>query len=104
MKASLLGCGEEKQGGGRGGELGATEEKCLYEYNLTLSFEKTMGRWGLKNALNENILLFSFYKILILKSRTVMLDRGGVELMCSILKPDMDVLEYGSGGSTTFFR
>ena len=33
-----------------------------------------------------------------------MLDRGGVELMCSILKPDMDVLEYGSGGSTTFFR
>ena len=36
--------------------------------------------------------------------RTVMLDRGGVELICSILKPDMDVLEYGSGGSTTFFR
>ena len=32
-----------------------------------------------------------------------MLDRGGVELMCSILKPDMDVLEYGSGGSSTFF-
>ena len=33
-----------------------------------------------------------------------MLDRWGVELMCSALKPDMDVLEYGSGGSTTFFR
>ena len=55
MKASLLGCGEEKQGGGREGEMGATEEKCLYEYNLTLSFEKTMGRWGLKNALNDNL-------------------------------------------------
>ena len=55
MKASLLGCGEEKQGGGRGGELGATEEKCLYEYNLTLSFEKTMGRWGLENSLNIEV-------------------------------------------------
>ena len=33
-----------------------------------------------------------------------MLDRGGVELVCSVLRPDMDVLEYGSGGSTTFFR
>ena len=33
-----------------------------------------------------------------------MLDRWGVELMCSALRPDMDVLEYGSGGSTTFFR
>jgi len=76
MKASLLGCGEMKEAGE--GEMGTVEERCLYEYNLTLSFEKTMGR-------------------------TVMLDRGGVELMCSILKPDMDVLEYGSGGSTTFF-
>ena len=28
--------------------------------------------------------------------RTVMLDRGGMELICSILKPGMDVLEYGS--------
>ena len=36
--------------------------------------------------------------------RTVMLDRWGIELMCSILRPDMDVLEYGSGGSTTFLR
>merc|ERR1719295_70816 len=78
MKASLLGCGEVKEGGRREGEMGTVEERCLYEYNLTLSFEATMGR-------------------------TVMLDRGGVELMCSILKPDLDVLEYGSGGSTTFF-
>ena len=46
----------------------------------------------------------AFYMILILKCRTVMLDRGGVELMCSALKPGMNVLEYGSGGSTTFFR
>ena len=55
MKASLLGCGEEKQGGGRGGELGAMEEKCLYEYNLTLSFEETMGRWSLENSLNIEV-------------------------------------------------
>ena len=34
-------------------------------------------------------------------ARTVMLDRWGVELMCSILKPHMEVLEYGSGGATT---
>ena len=59
MKASLLGCGEEKQGGGWGGEMGAAEEKCLYEYNLTLSFEKTMGRWGLTNTLHENIEVFA---------------------------------------------
>jgi len=78
MKASLLGCGEMNEAGRGEGKMGTVEERCLYEYNLTLSFEKTMGR-------------------------TVMLDRGGVELMCSILKPDMDVLEYGSGGSTTFF-
>ena len=37
-------------------------------------------------------------------ARTVMLDRWGVELMCSILEPHFDVLEYGSGGSTTFFQ
>lgn len=76
MQASFLGCGDEEPAG-RIGEMG-TEEKCLYEYNLTLSFNPTKGR-------------------------TVMLDMGGVELICSILKPDMNVLEYGSGGSTTFF-
>jgi hypothetical protein len=38
------------------------------------------------------------------KPRTVMLDRGGVEMMCSLLGPTVSVLEYGSGGSTTFFR
>ena len=48
MKASLLGCGEEKQGGGK---LGSTEEKCLYEFNLTLSFQETMGRSALTNTL-----------------------------------------------------
>ena len=42
MKASLLGCGPEQQSG-RKDEMG-TEEKCMYEYNLTLSFEATMGR------------------------------------------------------------
>ena len=54
---SLLGCGEERQGGG--GEEMSTEEKCLYEYNLTLSFEETMGRWGLTNTLDENIQVFA---------------------------------------------
>ena len=54
---SLLGCGEEKQGGG--GEEMSTEEKCLYEYNLTVSFEETMGRWCLTNTLNENIAVFA---------------------------------------------
>jgi len=79
LKGSLLGCGERKEGSGGGeDEMRSVEEKCVYEYNLTLSFESTMGR-------------------------TVMLDRWGVELMCSILRPDMEVLEYGSGGSTTFF-
>ena len=42
MKASLLGCGPEQQAS-RKDEMG-TEEKCMYEYNLTLSFEATMGR------------------------------------------------------------
>ena len=37
-------------------------------------------------------------------SRTVMLDPDNVKLVCSLLTPDMKVLEYGSGGSTTFFR
>ena len=54
MRASLLwGGGEERQGGG--GEEMSTEEKCLYEYNLTLSFEATMGRWALTNSLNINV-------------------------------------------------
>ena len=57
---SLLGCGEERQGSGKkrqggGGVEMSTEEKCLYEYNLTLSFEETMGRWGLTNTPNVNI-------------------------------------------------
>ena len=41
---------------------------------------------------------------LTLCSRTVMLDPDNVKLVCSLLTPDMNVLEYGSGGSTTFFR
>jgi len=80
LRGSLLGCDDSKSSreDGEVVEEMATGEKCVYEYNLTLSFESTMGR-------------------------TVMLDRWGVELMCSILRPDMEVLEYGSGGSTTFF-
>ena len=52
----LWGGGEERQGGG---EEMSTEEKCLYEYNLTLSFEETMGRWGLTNTPNVNIEVFT---------------------------------------------
>ena len=39
---SLLGSGGERSG--RKKAMG-TEEKCLHEYNLTLTFEETMGRW-----------------------------------------------------------
>ena len=80
-------------------------EMCMFEYNLTLSFEPTMGRLQLfpANMMScwwiHNDSLYSW-----LIARTVMLDRWGVELMCSILEPHFDVLEYGSGGSTTFFR
>ena len=35
LRGSLVGGGEEEM---------STEEKCVYEYNLTLSFESTMGR------------------------------------------------------------
>ena len=35
IKGSLLGCAKEVMD---------TEQKCLYEYNLTLSFTPTMGR------------------------------------------------------------
>ena len=41
---SLLGSGGERSG--RKKAMG-TEEKCLHEYNLTLIFEETMGRWVL---------------------------------------------------------
>jgi len=77
LEERLLDCTSSKSSGKEVAELGSAE-KCMYEYELTLSFQATMGR-------------------------TVMLDRWGVELMCSILKPHMEVLEYGSGGSTTFF-
>ena len=85
LTGSLLGGQDEKM---------TVKEKCLYEYNLTLSFESTMGRWptGWSSAVVNSLI------------RTVMLDWWGVELICSVLRPDMDVLEYGSGGSTTFFR
>ena len=42
FKDSLLGSGGEQAG--RENKMG-TEEKCLQEYNLTLTFEETMGRW-----------------------------------------------------------
>jgi len=84
LRLSLLRCADSKKREAVGeGEVEKQEERglaeqCVYQYNLTLSFETTMGR-------------------------TVMLDWRGVELICSILTRDMDVLEYGSGGSTTFF-
>ena len=41
FKDSLLGSGGERDGWEN--KMG-TEEKCLHEYNLTLTFEDTMGR------------------------------------------------------------
>ena len=105
---SLLGSGGEQAW--RENKIG-TEEKCLHEYNLTLTFEETMGRWVPFTCESTYNLILSFemeYQHRLCRhncfARTVMLDRGGAELVCSVLRPDMDVLEYGSGGSTTFFR
>ena len=36
-------------------------------------------------------------------SRSVWIDPAGVEVICSLLSPNVSVLEYGAGGSTTFF-
>jgi len=44
MRGSLLGCADSKSSAGGGEEEMTPEEKCVYEYNLTLSFESTMGR------------------------------------------------------------
>lgn len=51
---------------------------CLESYNGSTTFERTMGR-------------------------TVMMKFENIHLVCSLLSPDMHVLEYGSGGSSTFF-
>ena len=44
LRGSLLGCVDSKSSAGGGEEEMTPEEKCVYEYNLTLSFESTMGR------------------------------------------------------------
>ena len=44
LRGSLLGCVDSKSSAGGGEEEMTTEKKCVYEYNLTLSFESTMGR------------------------------------------------------------
>ena len=47
LRLSLLGCADSKDkdpGEGEMGERGVGEE-CVYQYNLTLSFESTMGRY-----------------------------------------------------------
>ena len=44
MRGSLLGCADTKNTGGEEEKEMTTAEKCGYEYNLTLSFESTMGR------------------------------------------------------------
>ena len=36
--------------------------------------------------------------------RSVWIDEEGVRLICLLLRPNMTVLEYGAGGSTTMFR
>ena len=35
--------------------------------------------------------------------RSVWIDEDGVKMICGLLHPNMKVLEYGSGGSTTLF-
>ena len=35
--------------------------------------------------------------------RSVLMDEDGVKMICNLLYPNMKVLEYGSGGSTTMF-
>ena len=35
--------------------------------------------------------------------RSVWVDEDGVKMICNLLYPNMRVLEYGSGGSTTMF-
>ena len=34
---------------------------------------------------------------------TIMMYPSSVELLCSYLRPDMEVLEWGSGGSTLYY-
>ena len=53
-------------------------ESCMEQYNVSLTYTLTPGRH-------------------------VFIDRGGVSLLCSLLGPNVSVLEFGSGGSTTFF-
>ena len=38
-----------------------------------------------------------------LHPRSVWIDEEGVRRICLLLRPDMRVLEYGSGGSSTLF-
>merc|ERR1719192_1110928 len=45
----------------------------------------------------------AYNKSLTSSGRKVFIDRGGVEVLCSLLKPSSRVLEYGSGASTAFF-
>ena len=37
------------------------------------------------------------------RGRSVWIDPGGVRLLCSLLRPHLAVLEFGSGGSTSLF-
>ena len=53
LRLSLLGCADSKDKDPGEGKMGEKEEKvergvgeeCVYQYNLTLSFESTMGRY-----------------------------------------------------------
>jgi len=45
----------------------------------------------------------AYNKSLTSSGRKVFIDRRGVEILCSLLKPSTRVLEYGSGASTAFF-
>ena len=50
LRLSLLGCADSKHKDPEEAEMGEKEEmgvgeECVYQYNLTLSFESTMGRY-----------------------------------------------------------
>ena len=50
LRLSLLGCADSKDKDPGEGKMGEKEERgvgeeCVYQYNLTLSFESTMGRY-----------------------------------------------------------
>merc|ERR1711892_1530092 len=55
----------------------------------------------LTEACMEQFRISETYKFTL--GRSVWIDPAGVYILCSLLRPGMSVLEFGAGGSTTFF-